>query len=69
MERGGPYADSETQDGWRFVFACDAEIEQPLTHEAAGELVVETPMGPIALVGHADMVTAGAVRPTAAPSA
>jgi hypothetical protein len=62
MERGGPYADVEEQDGWRFVFALDAEMEQPDGNEVQGELVIETPNGPVTLVGHADMVTAPAVR-------
>jgi len=62
MERGGPYTDAEDQDGWRFVFAGDFTIEQPDGHEVEGELVFETPHGPIALVGHADMVTFMSVR-------
>lgn len=62
MERGGPYADVEEQDGWRFVFALDAEMEQPDCHEVEGELVIETPGGPVTLVGHADMLTSREVR-------
>jgi hypothetical protein len=62
MERGGPYADVETSEGWRFVFAGDFTIEQPHSQEAEGELIVDTAHGPIALVGHSDMVTAPAVR-------
>ncbi len=62
MERGGPFLDVEEVDGWRFVFALDAVIEEPDGNEVEGELVVETPQGPITLVGHADMVTSPAVR-------
>jgi len=62
MERGGPYADAETSEGWRFVFAGDFTVDQPIGQEAEGELVFETAHGPVVLAGHADMVTARAVR-------
>ena len=64
MERGGPFPGIETADvdGWHFVFALDATIEEPDGHEVEGELVVETPDGPITLVGHADSITAQSVR-------
>jgi hypothetical protein len=70
MERGGPYADEEEVvtegegevDCWRFVFALDATIEEPDGHEVEGELLFDTPNGPITLVGHCDMLSRWAVR-------
>lgn len=41
-------------DGFEFEFACDKEIAVPSIRELKGEVLVQTPSGPVTLVGKVD---------------
>lgn len=46
--------DATIVDGWRFVFAMEAEIALPVVREMKVEKVYKTPCGLVTLVGKAD---------------
>jgi hypothetical protein len=46
--------DRVTQDGFEFVFALDHDIALPPIRELKGEVVLDTPSGPVTLVGKVD---------------
>jgi len=41
-------------DGFRFAFDCDIDMELPTIRELKGEVQVDTPSGPVTLVGIVD---------------
>ncbi len=45
---------SATVEGWTFNFECEVSIALPAVRELKAEMVVETPSGPVTLVGVAD---------------
>jgi hypothetical protein len=49
------YAGTECEiDGWRFSWELDVEVEIPDARELKGELHMDTPSGPVTLVGMVD---------------
>lgn len=52
----------EEQDGWRFYFDLDEEIDLPAVRELKGEMIIATPSGPVTLVGMVDALGGGVVH-------
>lgn len=46
--------DAATMEGWRFVFDLDAQIYVPPIRELKVEEIIQTPSGPVTLVGKVD---------------
>ncbi|HYE57624.1 MAG TPA: hypothetical protein VD948_03920, partial [Rhodothermales bacterium] len=55
MEHAGERSmDEEQVDGWTFYFDVESELALPAVRELKGEMVIETPSGPVTLVGKVD---------------
>lgn len=54
--------DHASVDGFEFVFALDAEIALPNIRELKAEKLIETPSGPVTLVGKVDALDGITVR-------
>jgi len=52
----------EEVDGWRFDFALDGEIALPTIRELKAEHAMETPSGPVTLVGKVDALNGTTVH-------
>lgn len=52
--RAGRSLHVEEQDGWEFFFDLETEVALPSVRELRGEMVVDTPSGPVTLVGQVD---------------
>lgn len=52
----GQALDVEKQDGWEFHFDLDGELAWPGVRELKGEISIETPDGPVTLVGQCDAI-------------
>lgn len=50
----GENLSTPTVDGWKFVFAIEQEIALPPVRELKAEVVLDTPSGPVTLVGKVD---------------
>jgi len=51
-----------TVDGWTFGFQVNAELPLPAVRELQGQLLFQTPHGPIWLIGHSDGLDGKTVR-------
>jgi hypothetical protein len=61
LEHANGEADVLEADGYRFHFQADCELYMPAIRELKGELEMDTPAGPITLVGVVDAI-AGEVQ-------